>query len=173
METSQDLITTLAQSAFGISYLYPYQRLVIANILDAIQQKGEEGPHRQLVLLPTGSGKSLCFQLPALLLTGLTVVVYPLLGLISDQQRRLKEHDINAVSLKGGMTAAERETSYKICLSGKARLVLANPEILISPDCLRFLETAAVDHFVVDEAHCVAEWGDTFRPSYLDRKSVV
>ncbi|MFH2115637.1 MAG: RecQ family ATP-dependent DNA helicase [Spirochaetota bacterium] len=168
METNPDPITGLARSAFGIAYLYPYQRLVVANILDAVQRAGDEDPFRQIVLLPTGSGKSLCFQLPSLLVQGLTVVVYPLLGLISDQQRRLDERDIKTVTLKGGMNPVERAAAFRACLSGQVRMVLANPEILVTPDCMDFLEKAEVDHFVIDEAHCIAEWGDSFRPSYLE-----
>lgn len=168
METIHDPITNLATTAFGISYLYPYQRLVVSNILDTVQQAEDEGPLRQVVLLPTGSGKSLCFQLPSLLVSGLTIVVYPLLGLISDQQRRLDERSIKAVTLKGGMTPSEKESAFKACLSGQVRMVLANPEILITPDCMSFLEKSHIDHFVIDEAHCIAEWGDSFRPAYLE-----
>jgi ATP-dependent DNA helicase RecQ len=168
METNPDPITQLANTVFGIPYLYPYQRLVVSNMLDAVQRAGDEGPFRQIVILPTGSGKSLCFQLPSLLVPGLTVVVYPLLGLISDQQRRLDERNIKAVTLKGGMKPSEKEAAFKACLSGQVRMLLANPEILITPDCMAFLEKAEIDHFVIDEAHCVAEWGDSFRPAYLE-----
>jgi ATP-dependent DNA helicase RecQ len=168
METSQDPITQLATTVFGIPYLYPYQRLVVGNILDTLQNTGDEGPLRQIVLLPTGSGKSLCFQLPSLLGSGLTVVVYPLLGLISDQQRRLDDRGIKAITLKGGMKGCEREAAFKACLAGQVRMVLANPEILVTPDCMEFLKEAQIDHFVIDEAHCIAEWGDSFRPAYLE-----
>ena len=168
METNLDPITNLAFTVFGISYLYPYQRLVISNILDTIERNGEDTTLRQIVLLPTGSGKSLCFQLPSLLVSGLTVVVYPLLGLIADQQRRLDERHIKAVTLKGGMTHSEKKSAFKACLSGQVRMILANPEILITPDCMNFLKEACIDHFVIDEAHCIAEWGDSFRPAYLE-----
>lgn len=168
MEAHIDPIAQLVSSVFGIPYLYPYQRLVIGNILDAMETAREEKVFRQLVLLPTGSGKSLCFQLPSLLIPGLTLIVYPLLGLIADQHRRLEERGIKSVTLKGGMKQSEREAVFKACLDGQTRLILANPEILITPDCLAFLEKAKIGHFVIDEAHCVAEWGDSFRPAYLE-----
>lgn len=168
METITDPIRDLATTIFGIPYLYPYQRLVVSNILDAMQRDECDGTFRQIVLLPTGSGKSLCFQLPSLMVSGLTVVVYPLLGLIADQQRRLSQRNIPSVTLRGGMLPSEKGAAFKSCLSGKVRMVLTNPEFLTSPDCMDFLDKAKVDHFVIDEAHCVAEWGDSFRPAYLD-----
>ncbi|HOT60083.1 MAG TPA: DEAD/DEAH box helicase, partial [Spirochaetales bacterium] len=73
----------------GIAYLYPYQQLVIANVLDAVTSSDDEIPHAQLVILPTGFGKSVCFQVPALMIRGITIIVYPLKGLIADQARRL------------------------------------------------------------------------------------
>jgi ATP-dependent DNA helicase RecQ len=163
----------MACRTFGINYLYPYQRLVIAGILDAVSDASGPGSCRSIVLLPTGAGKSLCFQLPALSLSGLTVVVYPLLGLMADQKRRLDERKIPAVLLRGGMAVDERRSAMKACLDGKTRILLANPEILDKTEMLEFLGEAVIDHFVIDEAHCVAEWGDTFRPAYLELGKVM
>ncbi|MBU0928929.1 MAG: RecQ family ATP-dependent DNA helicase [Spirochaetes bacterium] len=169
-----DPIGDYAMEAFGIRYLFPYQRLVVSNILDAVgaeagsgAEGGGEAPRNQVVILPTGAGKSLCFQLPAALCPGPTVVVYPLLGLMADQARRLSASGVGAAVLKGGMTAGERETVFGSIADGSARIIIVNPESLSAPGVSARLANAKVSHFVIDEAHCVAEWGDTFRPAYL------
>lgn len=160
-----DPVADYALARFGIGYLYPYQRLVIANVLDSLETP-DGGQERQVVILPTGAGKSLCFQLPAALCPGPTLVMYPLLGLMADQQRRLKASGITAVVLKGGMSAAEKDDAFFALQSGAARLILANPEIVAVPAMVRRLAAAGIHHLVVDEAHCIAEWGDSFRPAY-------
>lgn len=166
-----DPVVSLANASFGIPYVYPYQRLVVANILDAVEATEDAGTDTgiaaQVVILPTGAGKSLCFQLPAALCPGPTLVVYPLLGLQADQERRLAATSLKAVVLKGGMSREERNTVYEAIKSGSARIIIANPEIIAVPEVTRFLASASVCHFVIDEAHCVAEWGDSFRPAYL------
>jgi ATP-dependent DNA helicase RecQ len=162
-----DPVTQYAHESFGIQYLYPYQRLVVANVMDAIDAEDSEVAVNQVVILPTGAGKSLCFQLPAALCPGPTLVVYPLLGLMADQERRLAATGIELVVIKGGMTTAERTEAFKAISSGTARIVITNPEVLAVPSILKVLAGAGVFHFVIDEAHCVAEWGDGFRPAYL------
>jgi ATP-dependent DNA helicase RecQ len=160
-----------AKKTFGISYLFPYQRLAVHNILSACGAPGSAGadsaPGDQIIMLPTGAGKSLCFQLPAVLLSGLTVVVYPLLSLMADQERRLKGAGIPVRVLRGGQTSTEREKTWTDLGSGTAKFVVANPEVLAVPAVVKRFEGLTVDHLVVDEAHCVAEWGETFRPAYL------
>lgn len=152
---------------FGLSYLYPYQRLVIANVLDACAPDADaETPRHQAVILPTGAGKSLCFQLPAALLPGPSLVVFPLLGLQADQMRRLERSGVAAVSLCGGMTRLERGAALEAIRGGRAKLVLTNPETLLTERTLSMLSDVPISHFVIDEAHCVAEWGDGFRPAY-------
>lgn len=120
----------------------------------------------QIVVLPTGAGKSLCFQLPALLLPGVTVIVYPLRALITDQERRLAEADIPFVSLVGGQSKAERTEAAEALRSGTVRVCLTNPEAALTDGVRRILTGISVSHLVIDEAHCISEWGNTFRPTY-------
>ena len=123
-----------ALKSFGIKYLYPWQRLVIANIMDASENPDEKT--NQIVLLPTGAGKSLCFQIPAMLLNGPTLVIYPLLALMNDQYRRMKEGGLNAVIFKGGQTATEWEENF-LQLKKGAKIIIANPEILMDGSACR------------------------------------
>ena len=178
--TLHDPVSQLASERLGIPYLFPYQRIVVANILDRAFAAAADSndsheivdshdrPRTQLVILPTGAGKSLCFQLPSLLLPGLTVVVFPLLSLIEDQRRRLAELGIPGVVLRGGQTHAERERALAACRDGSVRIVLTNPETALTEPILAALARARVTHIVIDEAHCVSEWGETFRPRYLE-----
>jgi ATP-dependent DNA helicase RecQ len=164
--TSQkDPVAALASEKFGIDYLFPLQRMAVANVLDAA---GGEGPSRQLVLFPTGFGKSLCFQLPALLAPGPTVVVYPLLALMNDQKRSLEKRGIPCAFFRGGMEEEERRRECEAVTSGRAKIVITNPECLATPRLRGFLADAKVFHLAIDEAHCVSEWGETFRPAYLE-----
>lgn len=161
-----DPLGSLARSAFGVDYLFPLQRLVMANILDAAGGEARDAPLRQAAILPTGFGKSLCFQLPALLLQGPTVVVYPLLALMEDQRRRLESRGIPRAVFRGGQDKAERADAEGAVESGKARIVITNPECL-QGRVLDFLAACHPSHVAIDEAHCVSEWGESFRPAYL------
>ena len=163
-ESGEDPVARLAAERFGVRYLYPLQRLVMANILDA--PAGEE-VLRQVAIFPTGFGKSLCFQLPALLLPGPTIVIYPLLALVEDQRRRLEASGIPCAVFKGGMAEDEKASAREGLSSGRTKLVLTNPESLRG-SLLGFLSDLRPSHVAVDEAHCVSEWGRTFRPAYLE-----
>ncbi|WP_407397942.1 RecQ family ATP-dependent DNA helicase [Treponema sp.] len=180
---TDDAALIAAQKAFGITYLYPWQRIVIANILDAqIPSELKEDPGdsddtelyrgKQIVLLPTGAGKSLCFLTPSLLLKGATMVLYPLLALMSDQKRRMDEGGIQSVVFCGGQTKEQREENFRQIENG-AKIILANPEVLQNQSLVDRLAKCNISHIAIDEAHCCAEWGDTFRPAYLGLGKVI
>lgn len=184
-DMEMDEVTQAAHNAFGVRYLFAWQKLVVANILDsaAALAKKERFDHeeegdlvcrgRQIVLLPTGAGKSMCFLVPALLLPGPSLVLYPLLALMADQLRRMNEGNLGAVMFKGGQTEEEREENFARLKSGKARVILANPEVLQNETLVRRLAECHISHIAIDEAHCVSEWGDSFRPAYLTLGSVI
>lgn len=185
-----DNILSTAKKVFGIQHLMPWQRLVIGNILDAaedlrsgvikkIQEENLDADFtdafclgRQIVLLPTGAGKSLCFLLPAVLLSGPTLIFYPLLALMSDQARRIEESGIECVIFRGGQSEEEREENFRRIKNG-AKIILANPEVLQSEKLISKLRECKIAHIAIDEAHCVAEWGDTFRPAYLTLGKII
>ena len=120
-----------------------------------------------LVVMPTGGGKSLCYQLPALADRGLVVVISPLIALMADQLRRMLETGVRAVMLASGMSEEAYRGALAEIRSGEAQLVLAAPERFASAAFRGALEHRRIALFVVDEAHCVTEWGHDFRPDYL------
>jgi ATP-dependent DNA helicase RecQ len=144
---------------WNLSYLFPYQELVIQNLLDHDELC-------QAVVLPTGAGKSLCFQLPAELLPHPTLVIYPLRSLTADQKRRSDRAGLATEVLQGGQTKKQRNAIWRKLESGQVRLLLSNPETLSQPHVLERLKKIHLSHVVIDEAHCVELWGNSFRPGY-------
>ena len=173
----EDKVTEISQKYFGIKYLYPWQRLVIENILDGNEDDENFCEYRkekrhQIVLLPTGAGKSLCFMLPAVIFSGATLIIYPLLALMNDQMRRINNTGLEAVIFRGGQSEAERNENFEKIKNG-AKFILANPEVLQSKDIIERLKKCRISHITIDEAHCVSEWGDSFRPSYLTLGKII
>ena len=124
--------------------------------------------HDVLGVMPTGAGKSVCYQLPALLLPGLTVVVSPLISLMKDQVAALTQAGLPAAYLNSSLTPAQQQEALRRAAAGAYRLIYVAPERLTSPAFLRFARSAEISLVAVDEAHCVSQWGQDFRPSYLD-----
>src|SRR6201998_1356601 len=147
----------LLRSTFGSEAFRPGQGDIVAAILDG---------RDVLAVMPTGSGKSLCYQLPALLRDGLTVVVSPLIALMRNQVAQLRGYGVAAAALNSANDASENRSVLGQIARGELRLVFIAPERLVKSDTLDLIKRAKVALLAVDEAHCISQWGHDFRPEY-------
>ena len=146
------------QTVFG----YPAFRGAQADIIDVMVQGGDA-----LVLMPTGGGKSLCYQIPALLREGCGVVISPLIALMQDQVDALDELGVRAAFLNSTQSFDEAMRVERALRKSELDLLYIAPERLLTPRCLELLESSRIALFAIDEAHCVSQWGHDFRPEYI------
>jgi len=157
-QENQERALHLLETVFG----YPAFRGHQAEIVDHVSNGGDA-----LVLMPTGGGKSLCYQIPALLRDGVGVVVSPLIALMQDQVDALEEVGVRAAFLNSTQTYEEANRIERLVRTGQIDLVYVAPERLMTERCLNLFQDSKIALFAIDEAHCVSQWGHDFRPEYI------
>ena len=148
---------SILKDTFGYDNFHPYQREVIENVL-----AGRD----TLAIMPTGGGKSLCYQIPSLMLAGLTLVVSPLIALMKDQVEQLRASGVPAVMLNSSLPADEYQKNMDLVKDSAVKLLYLAPETLLTPRIFSLLSQIRLALLTIDEAHCISEWGHDFRPEY-------
>ncbi len=157
--TQLDLARRALADVFGYDSFRPGQESVVSAILSG---------HDVLAVMPTGAGKSLCYQIPGLVLDGITIVVSPLISLMRDQVSALLQNGVRAAYLNSSLTYRQYTLALQNARKGVYRIIYVAPERLLTDTFLSFAKEAPIAQVVVDEAHCVSQWGQDFRPGYLD-----
>ena len=158
MAVRRNTIRRLLRSTFGIEQLRDGQQRIIDSVLD-----GKD----TLAIMPTGAGKSLCYQIPAKMLEGMTIVVSPLISLMKDQLEKLEELGIRSVQVNSTLNAEEEAAALEAIATEACEIVFCTPERLVSPEFIALLKTITLDIVVIDEAHCISHWGHDFRTAYI------
>ncbi|MFZ6731642.1 RecQ family ATP-dependent DNA helicase [Undibacterium sp. Ji42W] len=157
-------VNSLLHEVFGIAKFRNGQQSVINSVLEG---------RDTLAIMPTGSGKSLCYQIPAAVFDGVTIVVSPLISLMKDQLEKLTELGVHASQLNSSLSHTEEQSALDDIINGRSKIIFCTPERLTSPDFLQLLVTINVALVVIDEAHCISQWGHDFRPAYLELAAAI
>ncbi|NJM93391.1 MAG: DNA helicase RecQ [Cytophagales bacterium] len=159
-----DVLKEKLKEIFGYNQFRGNQEAIIRNILDK---------KNTFVIMPTGAGKSMCYQLPAIVQEGTAIVISPLIALMKNQVDQLSTFGISALFLNSTLTKAEMNRVKKEVVEGRCKLLYVAPESLTKEENLLFLEKAKICFVAIDEAHCISEWGHDFRPEYRKIKSII
>jgi ATP-dependent DNA helicase RecQ len=160
----KDALKERLKEIFGYSQFRGNQETIIRNLLDG---------KNTFVIMPTGAGKSLCYQLPAMIRSGLAIVISPLIALMKNQVDQMNAYGVNARFLNSTLSKGEITRLKKDCMNGVVKLLYVAPESLTKEETIEFLRKVNVSFVAIDEAHCISEWGHDFRPEYRKIKSMI
>jgi ATP-dependent DNA helicase RecQ len=160
----KDILKERLKEIFGYSQFRGNQETIIRNLLDG---------KNTFVIMPTGAGKSLCYQLPAMIRDGLAIVISPLIALMKNQVDQMNAYGVNARFLNSTLSKGEITRLKKDCMNGVVKLLYVAPESLNKDETIEFLKKVNVSFVAIDEAHCISEWGHDFRPEYRRIKSMI